>query len=346
MKGLGDVQYALLSGDYMGLALGELEAILEAESGYYERILALDGLALYRASPGSARLVAGRSGLIKESGWVLGLGGADKWREVVEGGGQVLRELGEPVRVELRAFKGYCREMGIDSRKIAGVLGDLGVELDPREGRAVRVFLSDGVIMVGLPGSRRPDKELYNRMPGKRPFYKPGPLLPYIARAMVNLSRVRRGRGAFLDPFCGTGGFILESCLLGVPKNYCIELDPETSRGSLANIEWMGCSGSSLNVVGDAASLPLGEDSIDYISTDPPYGRATSPRGRIYRRLISLFLEDAARVLKRGGYVVYAGPHSERPWELAGDAGLKVVGRYHMFVHASLVREVVVAKKV
>ncbi|MFN4046743.1 MAG: TRM11 family SAM-dependent methyltransferase, partial [Acidilobaceae archaeon] len=95
---------------------------------------------------------------------------------------------------------------------------------------------------------------------------------------------------------------------------------------------------------GDATWAPIAPGVVDAIATDPPYGRLTSTGGRDYSGLVLGFLEEAARVARRGSYIVYAGPHHYSPWRLALQAGLEVVSRHHMFVHGSLTREVVVAR--
>ena len=50
--------------------------------------------------------------------------------------------------------------------------------------------------------------------PHKRPFFYPGSMSPKLARCMVNLSRVNEN-DLVLDPFCGTGGILIEAGLIG-----------------------------------------------------------------------------------------------------------------------------------
>ena len=60
------------------------------------------------------------------------------------------------------------------------------------------------------------DRSSYDeRNPGKRDFFHPGVMMPRMARTLVNLSCAQAG-DVLLDPFCGTGGILIESSLLGV----------------------------------------------------------------------------------------------------------------------------------
>jgi tRNA (guanine10-N2)-dimethyltransferase len=160
---------------------------------------------------------------------------------------------------------------------------------------------------------------------------------------MVNLSRLRPGM-VYLDPFCGTGGFAIEACLLGAGRVECGDVDWEMASGSILNLERYCPRGVWGVFAWNAARLPVAPGSVDAVATDPPYGRSTSTRRMGYRRLVSMFLERAREAVRSGGYIVYAGPAERRPQDLARAAGLEVVAYAETFVHGSLTRGVVVAR--
>mgnify|MGYP001770622702 CR=1 FL=1 len=329
--------YAILSGEHEGLALEELKAILDVESRSYRVTSVLEGLALFEADIEDPRVIVSRAAYVKEVGLLITVGSQsieDEW----------FRELayslkGYVVRVEATRYKGYGL---IPENELVKKLVEHGVKCSLKGELTLRLFSTEGVLVAGIKIYSREPGSFDDRTPSKRPAFKPGTLTPQISRLLVNLSRLRRG-GVFLDPFCGVGGIAIEACLLGASTVICGDLDWSASTGALRNLEFYGCT-SSLVTRANAKNLPLVDGFVDAIATDPPYGRLSSIKGFNYEELIQGFLEEARRVLRKGGYVVYAGPYERRPWILALNTGLEVIARYHMFVHGSLVREVVIAR--
>jgi len=329
--------YAILSGDHEGLALEELKAILDVESRGYRVTGVLEGVALFEADIEDPSVVASRASYVREVGLLLAVGPQDLDSGWVRELAYTLK--GRTVRVEATRYKGYGSTSELDFVKR---LTELGVKCILRGDTTLRLFSTEGVVVAGLKIASREPGVFAERMPRKRPVFKPGTLAPQISRLMVNLSRLRRG-ATFLDPFCGVGGFAIEACLLGASRVVCGDIDWGAALGALRNLEYYGCS-SSIAVRLNSTELPLADGSVEAIATDPPYGRSASTKGLSYEELVLRFLVEARRVSKRGSYVVYAGPYERRPWTLALEAGLEVLARYHMFVHGSLVREVVIAR--
>ncbi len=337
--------YSLLSGEYPALALEELKAILEVESSSYRIIDVLDGLAVYEAEDLDPSTPASRGGLVKESGVVLAVAEA-RASCIRRASEEAAAMLGGGVwRVEARVYGSHGHSLG-ESDALRAALEGLaagGAGLSPRSPRLVRIFVTEGVALIGVAMGRSDTRGFQERSPGRRPFFKPGPLSPQLSRAMVNLSRLRRG-DVYMDPFCGTGGFAIEACLLGASRILCGDVDWAMARGSTVNLERY-CRGGSWSVYAwNAASLPVASSSVDAVATDPPYGRSTTTRRVGYRRLVSMFLERAVDAVRSGGYIVFAGPWNRGPRELAERAGLEVVSYVETYVHGSLTRGVVVAR--
>ncbi|HUH78739.1 MAG TPA: methyltransferase domain-containing protein [Methanoregula sp.] len=106
------------------------------------------------------------------------------------------------------------------------------------------------------------------RNPGKRPFFHPGVMMPRMARTLVNISCAGPG-DILLDPFCGTGGILIESELLSI-RAIGGDFDPlmvTGSRRNLARAELM---------LADATCLPFADKSLDAAVTDFPYGQSVS----------------------------------------------------------------------
>ncbi len=339
--------YALLSGEYPRLSREELVAILDVESDWYRLLGFAGGLAFYEARLGDAGIVARRAGYVREVGLLLYAteARAECLRELAEAAGSYLADRygGEAVRVEARLFGpyGYGFSESDAKRVFLETLSELGVRLSPTGGRTLSVIVSEGVASAGLRIASSESKGFELRSPGKRPFFKPGPLSPRLSRALVNLSRLRRGH-VYADPFCGTGGFAIEACMLGASRILCGDISWEMVRGSKLNLEEYCGEGLWAVSAWNAASLPLPPDSIDSIATDPPYGRSTTTAGLSYRGLVSSFLKRAVEAVRSGGYIVYAGPVGADPRGIAVNSGLRIHSYLEMYVHGGLTRAVVV----
>ncbi len=128
------------------------------------------------------------------------------------------------------------------------------------------------------------DKKNHNfsgRLPHKRPGFAPVSLSPRLALAMVNLSGVTNGLIA--DPFCGTGGIIIEACLAG---NRAIGSDIDKKMICLAekNIAFFGLHNCRL-LLKDALEFNIKADAV---VTEPPYGKNTKKiRKDLYKKFIT-----------------------------------------------------------
>ena len=330
--------YAILSGEHPTIPHSELEAILEVEAAGHRILLRLDGAAVFEANLSRPEIITMRAGWVREVGRLLALVEAEA--EIIEEAARsAVERLGPPRSVEYKRFRRYGEHL-----HGTGLRERLRRLASPRGGYTLRVFVSEGAALVGVVVSRLDTRSLNTRRPGRRPFFRPGPLQPEITRAMINLSRLRRG-SPFLDPFCGTGGFVLEACLIGARMCVCTDINSIMVRGSTVNLEHYGVSDRCLVAQASATALPVPSRAVPSIATDPPYGRSTSTGRAGYKRLVERFLEEADRVLESGGYLVFAGPAGEEPHMLARSAGFMVLERHQMYVHSSLVREIVVARK-
>ena len=176
--------------------------------------------------------------------------------------------------------------------------------------------------------------EFRKRAVKNRPFFSPISLHPVLARALVNLSRVGH-RGVILDPFCGTGGILIEASLLGLSA-VGADRDSEMLRGAEMNLRHFSAEALLLDT--DVGALPdilreHGITIVDGIATDLPYGRASTTFGEDKSELYTRAFETFKAVLKPGGYTAVVSPGP-----LPGIDGLRVVSSYNLRVHRSLTR--------
>ncbi len=148
----------------------------------------------------------------------------------------------------------------------------------------LRLILSGSAYLYQVAASV--DRRSFDtRKAGRRPFSLPVSLHPKLARALVNLTGVAEGE-VLLDPFCGTGGVLMEAALIKA-RAAGSDLKEEMVGGCQDNLTFFGLK-AELRVcdVGDVAE-EFGQ--VDAIATDPPYGRSAGTVG-----------EELPRLLKRG----------------------------------------------
>ena len=178
----------------------------------------------------------------------------------------------------------------------------------------------------------RIDRGAYGRRrPGNRDFFHPGVMMPRVARALVNISHVRPGE-LLADPFCGTGGILIEGHLLGlavVGSDY----DPLMVAGSRANVPGAGL------FIADSVLLPLKDACVDTVVTDLPYGQSVMIKAASLDHLYVEALSEIRRVLRPGRRAVVVTHRDIRP---IASGILPLVQYFEQRVHKSLTRRICV----
>ncbi len=334
--------YALLSGENKHIAIGELESLLESVNARINLLYPLETLALINTNAAEEQLVriARQSGYIRETGVSITLAPEDPDRfpryvenKIPPGVYWIVYE--KHMKPEWNPGQQAIIKTIVSANKHASY---------SRNGMILKVDHYPGFIHLGIRLEKKNYTEFISRLPRRRPVFRPGTLDPILSRSIVNLSRPLKNT-VYLDPFCGVGGFAIEAGLVGFNPVLCGDVDYQMMKGAIVNLKHYVKGKALVCYYGDARKLPLKDNSVDRIVTDPPYGRTTSTRGVGRESIIRDFLREAWRVLKPGGFLVYAYPAEVKPRNLAGEAGFMVVGYYEMHVHRGLVRTIVVARK-
>ncbi len=163
-----------------------------------------------------------------------------------------------------------------------------------------------------------------------RPVPHPTSLHPKLARCLVNLTAL--SKGTVTDPFCGTGGILIEAGLAGF-KIIGIDIQEKMVESARINLKYYGIKNFNLKV-GDALSYNIKSDAV---VTDLPYGRnsyiSTRPE-----QLVQKFLNYIYKLTDKAVIVV---PDSIKftcdKW--------RIVGRYSYYIHKSLTRIIYVLEK-
>jgi tRNA (guanine10-N2)-dimethyltransferase len=233
---------------------------------------------------------------------------------------------------DIESFRIRSAERGVESR-IGDFISGLGVKVDLKNPAAdVLVRKTGKNYCAWLKMDLCRDYEL--RKPQYRRFFHPISMHPKLARAMVNLARVSPGMRVF-DPFCGTGGILIEAGLMGL-KPIGLDLDEGMVRGCRQNLSQYGIVGDVR--AGDALSECVRADAI---VTDPPYGRSSNP-GMDPARLYGDFIGNARAMLDEGRILSMMLP-SDIQLEFGG---FDIAASFDVRMHRSLTRRLWVLRAI
>jgi tRNA (guanine10-N2)-dimethyltransferase len=189
----------------------------------------------------------------------------------------------------------------------------------------IRLYIIGRTCIIGKIIHIRRKKEFNERLPHNRPFFSPGVLKPKIARALVNLSRIKPPE-RILDPFAGTGGVLLEAGLMGISV-LGIDIQERMIRGAKKNLKELNCA--SL-LIADSGFLPFKDGYFDGI---------VKSLDSLYRCALS----EIFRVLKSGRFAALISDRDVK--NLIKEAGFEIINEYKMRIHRSMTRRIYIMQK-
>lgn len=204
----------------------------------------------------------------------------------------------------------------------------------------VRAVVTDHTTYLGIKKASLDSSHFQQRRGHLRPFLSPITLHPKIARAMVNLSQVKKQQ-TFLDPFCGTGGILIEAGLIGA-NIVGSDIEQKMIDGSKKNLEFYHLKNYQL-YCSDIEDIAQYAPSVDAIATDFPYARSTTTKGEQLLQLYNRAFETIAQVLKKHKYAVIG--LSDEGIRTIGERYLSIIATYPVKSHRSLTRYFVVYKR-
>lgn len=199
------------------------------------------------------------------------------------------------------------------------------------------------------------NEDFESRSPHLRAFPHPGSLAPKVARALVNLTGIKENE-TLLDPFCGTGGFLIEAGLMGI-KAMGYDINRIMSKGCRENMKNLKIKNFKIFSANALRIL----HKFDYVATDLPYGlnsnalleykKLSWKKYRINKKIQKenfqseienfylMFLKNLKKILKKKAVITF--PSYVNYKSLLKAAGFKIEKEFSIYVHRSLTRRIV-----
>jgi tRNA (guanine10-N2)-dimethyltransferase len=318
-----------LSGEQPDLARAEALAAIEA-SGQPHKLLVAEERLLAVESDVDPAWLGRRLGLANCVDELLGWGSLEDAMSAAKS----IDLADRTFRVRVNSLKGCHNKVEIERR-----IGDLVKGPVDLTNPNVEIRLVEGEQhYLGRRLAAVDRRAFEQRKVTERSFFFPISLHPRLARVLVNLSRVPDD-GTLLDPFCGTGGVLLEAGLVGA----------RLVGGDVREDMVAGCR-KILSEFDLAANLRAGDvaevaghfEGVDAVAMDPPYGRATTTMGEALPSLYRRAFASAARAVKPGGFIAATLPSTVA---IPDAEGLERVESYSFRVHRSLTRTFLVTRR-
>ncbi|MFX1474840.1 MAG: RsmD family RNA methyltransferase [Promethearchaeota archaeon] len=339
-----------MSGRHPTLPVAELRASLEAERYAYNLGEKQGRVILVEVDPQGALLATRRSGFVNYSLQLIfqcpmteldilyAMNDVDYHHWLIKGTGfgvKLTRVQREHRRLDVEELQ---RKIG--SQIWRAMKGKVHVNLEVPDTLFLGLITTKRFYFGVYIASRNRREFSYRRSP-RRPFFNPDTIHPKIARAMVNLSHSASG-DLFLDPFCGTGGLLLEAASIGsIPIG--VDNDHRILWGCRSNLNHFKTLFFGIHA--DTRTLPFRSQSVDAIATDPPYGRSSSTRKSDIATLLKTSLTQLADVIHTNKYVCFAIPLEFFDEGIIDSKEYAIIEEHSVYVHRSLTRHIVVLKR-
>ncbi len=251
--------------------------------------------------------------------------------------------INENFAVRLKRFNSDVDTVAIE-RKVGSLIlektENIKVKLNNPDS-LVRLVAFKDIIYIAIEKYHLNKKHFEDIKPHKRPFFYPGSMSPKLARCMVNLSRVKAGQ-LVLDPFCGTGGILIEAGLIGC-KVVGSDVNWKMKNGTAINLDYCGITDYRTFHL-DVRELKMYE-KVAGVVTDPPYGISTSTGDIEGNDIFKEFFHAIYDNMADDAYLCMASPHYVDLNPMMSEVGFELVEQYSIKMHRSLTRIISVIQK-
>jgi len=242
------------------------------------------------------------------------------------------------------AIRHKNRSLNIESQEIIKTLADIytknrKVKLEKPD-IEIRALITDKRVYISQKISQIDRTQFEKRKVQYRPFFSPITLHPRLARALVNLSNIQKNK-VLLDPFCGTGGILLEAGLIGV-KIIGSDIEEKMIEGCKKTLSHYNIDKYKL-IPSDIGEIHKHIDKVDAVVTDLPYGKSTTTKGEEKNQLYIRAFDKISNILKNNCRAVIGLSNSDLISE--GENFFTHVETHEIKAHRSLTRYFAVYEK-
>ncbi|HLC60806.1 MAG TPA: DNA methyltransferase [Candidatus Nanoarchaeia archaeon] len=221
----------------------------------------------------------------------------------------------------------------------------------------INLFFFNGRVYCGLL-IKKIGYDFDSRKSHMRPFPHPSSLHPKVARALVNLSEIEENE-ILLDPFCGTGGFLIEAGMMNI-KSIGYDINKIMIKGCTQNLEYYKIKNYKIKTK-NALNI---DEKFDSLVTDLPYGLNSTAmtdfdeeNWKKYRLNLKIqkkdfyenlekfylsFLKNLRKKLKKKAVIVFPSYVDYR--KLLKLSKFEIEKEFSDYVHRSLTRKIVKIK--
>jgi tRNA (guanine10-N2)-dimethyltransferase len=180
------------------------------------------------------------------------------------------------------------------------------------------------------------EHEFAKRHPKTRPEQHPTTISPKLAKACVNLTGIPVGK-VLVDPFCGTGGILIEAGLMFF-NTVGYDISDKMLKRCERNLDFYKIKRFHLEQRDSTQLTGL----VDYVVTDLPYGKASHLTDEI-NSLYASFLKTLRSILRYKAVLVFPSTVDHR--KLLGETDFVIENEFKIYVHKSLTRSIVLLSK-
>jgi tRNA (guanine10-N2)-dimethyltransferase len=195
----------------------------------------------------------------------------------------------------------------------------------------IEFFIREDKVIVGLFISNI-DKSYVERRAHLRPRLHPTSLYPGLARACINLTGLNEG--LILDPFCGSGGILIEAAIMGF-NIIGYDIDDDQIHRAIENLEFYHITNYKLENK-DATLINIKADAI---VTDLPYGKGSKAKNLV--ELYEKFLTTASSVTDN---MIIIFPNFIDYRKIVLKSNWKIEKTFSVYIHKSLTRNILKLK--